>query len=532
MREPWVVPWELLGLRAGEAGPSRVRVRLMEEAELEAKVCGAVQDGGTFDVEDDGFATPVRRGLFDEDTFGPLPRLPSGSVDLSAFDGPRLPQLREFGDLPLDAPVLNPWVHRFALDRVAEQTGLTPAEVTSVLAGHSAIAQADGALVPMPRFNEAPDDVELAFGADGLDLRAELRGSQLDGLSRLLPVLPGGLRGVAWSRTDGLTVHDANLQYDAVLEANDTVRRCLDEGAHPQVIAGAIEALQHAVDALFFGADDERFFLARPLTGAPAQHALDALRQVTDGASFVLALRGELFAWRCALEASGLHVELLDASGAVDVPFETKRERDVTAGLFDLKYERVFGPARRCASTVIHGPIDDVVPHVDVYAFEGEGQSTWCVSAGMSTRLMNGAPSESVPHPAPVNVRLCIELACELGACTADEREAVQTALLELALFPFRSNAWVAPLQTIGIGGPLVPGSRLVAWALFELAEDWARRACIALPRHPRVIRVVPITAEELDFKRQHGALALWERLRTAKAEVVQLRRESVDLSA
>lgn len=530
MREPWVIPWELLGLRAGEAAPSRVRVRLMAGGELRARLCGMVFDGGTFDVEDDGFATPVRSGLFDEETFGPLPRLPSGSVDLSAFDGPRLPQLREFGDLPLDTPVLNPWVRRFGLARVTEATALSADEVKSVLSGRVAIAVTDGALVSMPRFNETPDEVELAFGADALDLRAELNGSSFDGVLSFLPVLPGGLRGASWSRDDGLTVHGANLRYDAVLEANETVRDCLDANGHPRDV-GAVAELQEAVDALFFGADDERFFLAQPLTGAPAQHALEALRHVTDGASFVLALRGELFAWRCALEASGLHVELLDASGAVDVPFETKRERDITAGLFDLKYEWVFSPARRCAPSVVHGPIDDLVPHVDVYAFEGEGQSTWCVSAGMSTRLMNGAPSESLPHAAPENVRLCIELACELAPCSSDDREAVQAALLELALYPFRSKAWLAPLQDIGIGGPLVPGSHLIAWAFFELPDDWARRACIALPRHPRVLRVVPITAEELDFKRQHGALALWERLRAASAEVASLRRASVDLS-
>lgn len=531
MREPWVVPWELLGLRAGEAAPSRVRVRLMTEAELEAKVCGAVQDGGTFDVEDDGFATPVRLGLFDEDTFGPLPRLPSGSVDLSAFDGPRLPQLREFGDLPLDTPVVNPWMRRFGLARITQATALTADEVESVLSGKMAIAATDGALVPIPRFDEAPDEVELAFGADALDLRAELDGSSFDGVLSFLPVLPGGLRGAGWSRAEGLTVHVANLRYDAVLEANDTVRRCLDENGHPRVLAGAVASLQQAVDALFFGADDERFFLAQPLTGVPAQHALERLRHVTDGARFVLALRGEVFAWRCALEASGLHAELLDASGAVDVPFETKRDRDITAGLFDLKYEWVFSPTRRCAPSVVHGPVDDLVPHVDVYAFEGEGQSTWCVSAGMSTRQMNGAPSESLPHAAPETVRLCIELACELAPCASNDREAVQAALLQLALYPFRSNAWLAPLQDIGIGGPLVPGSQLTAWAFFDLPDAWSRRACFALPRHPRLLRVVPITAEELDFKRRHGALALWERLRAGKAEVVSLRRGSVDLS-
>ena len=133
MREPWVVPWELLGLGAGEAAPSRVRVRLTAKDELRARLCGMVCDGGTFDVEDDGFATPVRGGLFDEDIFGPLPRLSSGSVDRSAFDGPRLPQLREFGDLPLDTPVLNPWVRRFGLARITEATALTPDEVESVL---------------------------------------------------------------------------------------------------------------------------------------------------------------------------------------------------------------------------------------------------------------------------------------------------------------------------------------------------------------------------------------------------------------
>jgi hypothetical protein len=345
-------------------------------------------------------------------------------------------------------------------------------------------------------------------------------------------VLPAGLRPVT-VRAGELLVPDPTWLYQGVIRANEKVERCLAQGVAARFLAGAVADLQTRVEALLLDGLDEdglppapgqppgvrpfRSTLAGPFGAACAGD----LAKVTDLDSFMLTLRGPVFAWRAIVEASCLEVVLLREDGTVDEAARRKILTDVAAGAFADVYDRVLGAPWQ--SVVVHGPLPPGLPHVDVLSFAPASRRAPArlVTAGMSTELMG-------PGPGVELAELTALVRPDLGEADA---VAVMRALLELGLYPFRHRTSLGPGHDVGIGAPLVPGSELSAWVLYAVddsAEEWAGRASDSLPRHPQFLLAVAVTEAEQRYKTAHGAEALRERLVAAGALVVDPGRRSI----
>lgn len=525
IRDTWQVPAALLGARGEEPAPAAL-VRVAPPDALAESGGGLVYHGETFELREDGEVEPIEAGLYDEDTFGLLPRTARGGVDLTAYDGPsfaRRPQIVRSGEVFLAAAVLSPWLRRHGLDRVAEATGIGLEEVEGVLRGRLALA-GDGSLAAA---RDLDGEATATYGAKALSRLARSRGRWLEGVSRTLPVLPAGLRP-ATVRGGRLLLPDPTHLYEHVIDASETATRCLELVESPRFQASAVAELQRRVEALVLdGLDAEGRPLdpgespairplAASLTGDFGGGCLGELAAAEGLDRFVLALRGPLFIWRAALEASGLEVVPLAKDGSIDVEGREKVLRDRAAGRFDDVYGQLLGAPWQ--ANVAHGPIAPDIPHVDVYSFAPRaGGPAWLLTAGMSTRPM-------APGPGPGVVELACPVRPDLGS---EAGEASMQALLALGLFPFRHDTLLAPGHSVRIGAPILPGSALTAWVLLPLDDAWAERLSDALPRHPELVLAVAVTEEELALKLEEGPAALRARLEAAAALTLDPARSS-----
>jgi hypothetical protein len=183
---------------------------------------------------------------------------------------------------------------------------------------------------------------------------------------------------------------------------------------------------------------------------------------------------------------------------------------------------------------VLAAPGSEEAP-VDVHLIPpGPTRACWTLfTTGMSARPME------VPEGAE-DFRLA-ELVLRLPADWPFTEEALREErwgwpvrwLQLLAHLPREQGTWLGWGQTVPNGAPpqpFAPGTRLCALLLthpFWLPEEaWA----VELPGEQRVLlsTVLPLTAEELDFTRAHGAQALLEALLEAGvSEVVRPERSS-----
>ena len=531
MIETWRIPFELLGLPEGAEPPRRAAVRVAPPDALSTHGGGLVVTPDTFEWIDDDELEPVEGGLYDEDTFGPLPRTPGGGVDLGAYQtqpSSRRPQIRRPGEIVLSAPVLNPWLRRFAIEQVAEAAGVEPEEADGVMAGRLCLDARQGRVVPLKALD---DDLDVMFGARALRALASERGRYLEGNLWILPVLPAGLRP---ARVVGgqVQVSDPTWLYQVVLEANEKVARCRSQEVAPRFLAGAVADLQRAVEALCLDGLDADGLPPEPgerpqvvsfgekLGGAFGEACLGDLAEVTDFDSFVLTLRGSLYHWRAIVEASCLEVVLLREDGSIDEESRSKILTDNAAGCFDDVYHQILGEPWQ--EQLVHGPLSREVPHVDVYSFapRSPGEPARLITAGMSTRFMAEGPGVDLAE-------LTALVRPDLDSASA---EAIMQAVLALALFPFRHGTSLGPGHDVRIGAPLLPGSALSAWVLYAVDEDevWVQRIGNTLPRHPELLLAVAVTEEELQLKLTQGSAALRGQLEAVGAMVIDPDRSSV----
>lgn len=510
------VPLELLGMPSGATPPPRVLVRIAGADLVSERAGGMILHNSTLEDVVEGVFQPVTAGLFDELTFGFLPREADGGVKLEAF-GEELttrPQVRDFGGLVLDNTILHPWLQKYGIAQVAEPMGLDPEEVEAILRGDLGV-DPDGDLRPVPKMSETADHKGWTFGGDAL---ADLGADPAHLLDRL-PVLPAGLRP-AKRGPAGLLVHDHTLAYQEVWDANQKVRDVRSQTGHARVVSHAVVDLQRTVYGLFLDgvhALDRNIrygSLADRLRGFD-ESAIADLRAVTDASSFVATLRGPLFVWRAVLEASCLEVVLLDDDGLVDEAHRTRSLVDSSAHRTHDVYERTLSDRWTPDAQVVHGS-SDASPHIDVYQFNPRDPSTatrLCITGGMRTRPMSRTGCPPQPPPPP-GVPMRIELACALGQdITRDEALTIRQELLLLARYPYRSGAWFGHGHDIGIGAPLLQDSSLTSWLIFRREVAWQRDLLRALPGAPTVHWVTAITENEVRFKRDHGAQALLEEL-------------------
>jgi Suppressor of fused protein (SUFU) len=100
--------------------------------------------------------------------------------------------------------------------------------------------------------------------------------------------------------------------------------------------------------------------------------------------------------------------------------------------------------------------------------------------------------------------------------------------LHDLAHFPFRTNSFFAPGQTVEVGTSLIPGSAMTGFYLANLPFADSVGLCQANQRAQGVLHVIPISAAELNLARTRGADALLEALGASEVSpIFELNRPS-----
>lgn len=524
MPTPWRLPFDLLGLPPGAPEPAHAAIQIAPPHIVPSMCGGLVYSSATFEIDE---VEPVPGGLYAEDTFGPLPRDADGDVDLAAYAAERFtqrPQIRRAGEILLGTAILHPWLRRFALPRVIAAAGVASDVADGLLYGCRAVDNEGRVVLVADHADARASDFHV--GANALGELARRAGSAFEGRLRRIPVLAAGLRSASW-REGRIVYRDATLLYARVIDAVRALSDNAEDDAATLAERASLTAeIQREIEILFLDGLDAAGRRAAPgearlvplahlLTGDLGRACLQHLAAVDSAEALVLALRGTLFIWRAHVEASCLEIVPLAEDGSVDEDARDQSFIDRAAGTFNDVYTEQLG---RCwQGAVLHGP--DTPPHVDVYSFDPKapGQPAVIITAGASTAALVAAPPDADPF-----IELVTLVPRDLDA---ERREGMMQALLALARYPFLKDTFFAKGHDVSIGRPIVPGSGLSAWVIYELDEDWTERLSDALPRHPRFLHAVAVTAEEQAFKIEHGSAALYERLRAAGTHVSDPRR-------
>lgn len=133
------------------------------------------------------------------------------------------------------------------------------------------------------------------------------------------------------------------------------------------------------------------------------------------------------------------------------------------------------------------------VERIDVLRFHGTGRAVRYATVGMSRRPMTDS-MDATDGPRA-------ELVLTLGAA----RDSVLRRLAALAATPAVDGLVLAPDGTVELGEPLWDGARCTAVLIEQPTEPPAEAGQVSVSLLP----VTPITAEELAYRRVHGAAAL-----------------------
>ena len=167
------------------------------------------------------------------------------------------------------------------------------------------------------------------------------------------------------------------------------------------------------------------------------------------------------------------------------------------------------------------GPIAHVLHEAgqpELCAFHGEDGTT-LVTRGMGARAM---PAPKGEHS---RAELVVHLPAGWDIHSTDEREHWPLRWLRLlACMPFEENTWLGWGHTVPGGVPFAENTRCDTWLLLDafvpLSYAGGGDPCaITLPGGEALAlyQLFPLYPEELEFKLEHGAQALVERLMEAK---------------
>ncbi|WP_294391129.1 suppressor of fused domain protein [Prosthecobacter sp.] len=178
-------------------------------------------------------------------------------------------------------------------------------------------------------------------------------------------------------------------------------------------------------------------------------------------------------------------------------------------------------------SHVFHEIISDQV-HLDVHFVPPTPDRPFhtLVTSGMSDRPMT-VPSgaEEFRHAElmiclPAEWKLAQSQMGEVGpADFNDERNYWPVRWLKkLARLPHEYDTWIGPSHTIPNGDPAEPlaiGLPFTGFLVFHpaMVPDGFHRLCVSDEKTINFYAIIPITTNEMDFKLQHGAAALLQRL-------------------
>jgi hypothetical protein len=157
-------------------------------------------------------------------------------------------------------------------------------------------------------------------------------------------------------------------------------------------------------------------------------------------------------------------------------------------------YERVFGPS----TGVLTGHPIGNIPTIDVLVFQERRDYYTLVTNGMSDMRMH------MPQNSPDPPRL------ELEVYVKQVDENITHRLIQDAVFPFVERTYLGHGDTIDWMIPIVEGSKLTADLLIYSILTKHREMKLEIEGDPvQLLWVVPITSEELVYKKENGLDAL-----------------------
>jgi hypothetical protein len=469
------LPWSAIGAPE-DLTIRHIGLRLLGDDDMASYLGGAVTNAGSFEKNDE----PVLGGLFDEFTFGALPRDGRGRVrldDLGALHPADRPQSARFGAVNLPEKVLSPWRRSVS------------------------------------------DDNPIAW--------------------QMLPILPPAFRPSFRNERGELFVHDTTRLSVYVLRRVEELRRLLEIGAPTLLLESGLEKLQRAVDAMIvdgaptFADEGREVIVDDPLEleerqengEAPVYHLaslLELIRELTptmvsrlDDAMErdpeLLSKRwpSQALTWRAMLLSAGVELVPLDAQGEVDFArLDGARHAHLVEHVASLFGEAVgparvvFVPPRRAAD----------IPWISVLQVREPSGARLLVTVGASSwpqELPDEAEDERDEHEeleddADDDMREIhprrIEIVCRLPSDTADEViESIARFLWMVAVSPYRRGTVFAPGHTVTFDEPLAPGSALAGFVLTPWLDSLVGRLANTTPHRPTYLLAVGLTATELE---------------------------------
>ncbi len=142
--------------------------------------------------------------------------------------------------------------------------------------------------------------------------------------------------------------------------------------------------------------------------------------------------------------------------------------------------------------------------YVDKWAIDASGTDqgvAWYATIGGSRQPMEGGR-----HPTH---------RMELFIGLIPAQDGVVEALASLAYYPIRYHTFLDDGHTVPGDGPLWPGTRMTDCLM--MSQDILPPLAWEDKVHVDFLQVVPLYRSELEFKKQHGAAALWERWRRSR---------------
>jgi hypothetical protein len=166
------------------------------------------------------------------------------------------------------------------------------------------------------------------------------------------------------------------------------------------------------------------------------------------------------------------------------------------------------------------------VERVDVLRWRTSG-STVLATLGASRHPMGGTESMHVEPVLGPRAELVLRVR-ETNQVSADP---LVRPLAVLAASPAVEGVVLRSESTFDLGSPLVPRSACTGFLLQEDAEH-AVETGIGDVEAVRMLRAIPITANELAWARARGGSALWSALQFDEADQTDLLRRTVHLEA